>query len=131
MPFLSIIDVTAHAICAKGLDKVAFLGRRLSWSRIFIKMGLAGFGIDCLVPSDERADIHRIIFDELCVGAIKDSSKQTYLDIINRLKEQGAKGVILGCTEIGLLVGQDDLDLPAFDTAYLHAQMAVDFILKN
>lgn len=132
VPFLSIIDATAHAICAKGFDKVALLGTAFVMEQDFYKNGLASFGIDCLVPSDsERADIHRIIFDELCVGVIKDSSKQTYLNIINRLKEQGAKGVISGCTEIGLLIGQDDLDLPVFDTAYLHAQMAVEFILKD
>ena len=130
VPFLHIVDATAHAIIAQNIDKVALLGTQFVMEQDFYKDGLASFGIETITPNpDERADIHRIIFEELCVGQICKNSKERYLQIIAKLKSQGAKGVILGCTEIGLLIGQEDLDTPVFDTARLHADMAVDFIL--
>lgn len=130
VPFLHIVDATAHAIRAQNIDKVALLGTAFVMEQDFYKDGLASFGISTLVPSpNERAKIHRIIFEELCVGNINPCSKNTYLNIIKNLQQQGAKGVILGCTEIGLLINQEDLDIPVFDTTKLHADMAVDFIL--
>lgn len=130
VPFLHIVDATAKAILAKNLNKVALLGTQFVMQERFYKDDLAKFGIDTLVPNRQAQDtIHRIIFDELCLGQIKESSKAYYLSVIDELKNQGAMGVILGCTEIGLLIEQDDLDIPVFDTAQLHAQMAVDFIL--
>lgn len=132
VPFLHIVDATAGAILAKNIDKVALLGTQFVMQQDFYKDKLAEFGIASIVPdSTAQAEIHRIIFQELCVGEIKPSSKQYYLEVINQLKQQGTKGVILGCTEIGLLIAQEDLDIPAFDTALLHAQMAVDFILQD
>lgn len=130
VPFLHIVDATAQAINAKNIDKVALLGTQFVMQQDFYKNKLADFGVESIVPDvSAQVEIHRIIFNELCVGEIKPSSKQFYLDVINQLQQQGAKGVILGCTEIGLLIKQHDLTIPVFDTALLHAQMAVDFIL--
>lgn len=131
VPFLHIVDATAQAINAKNIDKVALLGTQFVMQQDFYKNKLADFGVESIVPdASAQVEIHRIIFNELCVGEIKPSSKQFYLDVINQLQQQGAKGVILGCTEIGLLIKQHDLTIPVFDTALLHAQMAVDFILQ-
>lgn len=132
LPFLHIVDATAQAIIARNIQKVALLGTQFVMQQDFYKQGLATFNIDTIVPdASTQAEIHRIIFQELCVGQIHQASKSYYLDVINQLKQQGAEGVILGCTEIGLLIQQNDLDIPAFDTAQIHAQMAVDFILGN
>lgn len=132
VPFLHIVDATAKAINAQNLDKVALLGTQFVMQQDFYKQGLRKFHIESIVPDENtQAEIHRIIFDELCVGTISEQSKDYFLNVINHLKQQGAKGVILGCTEIGLLINQDDLDMPVFDTAKLHAQMAVDFILND
>lgn len=131
VPFLHIVDATAQAINAKNIDKVALLGTQFVMQQDFYKNKLADFGVESIVPdASAQVEIHRIIFNELCMGEIKPSSKQFYLDVINQLQQQGAKGVILGCTEIGLLIKQHDLTIPVFDTALLHAQMAVDFILQ-
>lgn len=132
VPFLHIVDATAKAINAQNLDKVALLGTQFVMQQDFYKQGLRKFHIESIVPDENtQAEIHRIIFDELCVGTISEQSKDYFLNVINHLEQQGAKGVILGCTEIGLLINQDDLDMPVFDTAKLHAQMAVDFILND
>ncbi|MGM8900848.1 aspartate/glutamate racemase family protein, partial [Psychrobacter sp. 1Y4] len=89
-------------------------------------------GLEVLIPAeDERAEVHHIIKKELCVGEFKDSSRQYYIDVISRLAEQGAEGVILGCTEIGLLITQDDSPIPVFDTTAIHAAAAVDFLLAD
>ncbi|MDO4897135.1 MAG: aspartate/glutamate racemase family protein [Moraxella sp.] len=132
VPFLHIVDATAHAIIAQNIHKVALLGTKFVMSESFYQDGLAKYGIQSLVPNaKDQDDIHRIIFDELCVGKVCEASKRIYLNVINDLKSQGVDAVILGCTEIGLLVNQNDLDILMFDTAKLHAQMAVDFILKD
>lgn len=132
VPFLHIVDATALAINKQKLNKVALLGTKFVMQQDFYKQGLANFNIETFVPNDnEQDEIHRIIFEELCVGQIKESSKTYYLKVINTLKAQGIQGVILGCTEIGLLINENDLDIAVFDTAQLHAQMAVDFILSE
>lgn len=132
IPFLHIIDVTAQGIHAKGLGNVALLGTRFTMQDDFYRNGLTERGINAIVPNDEQqAEIHRIIFEELCLGKCLPNSKAFYLSVIADLQKQGAEGVILGCTEIGLLVQQADSSLPFFDTTTLHAQMAVDFILDN
>ncbi|AHG78300.1 aspartate/glutamate racemase family protein [Mannheimia varigena] len=130
VPFLHILDCTAEAIKAKGINKVALLGTQFTMSDNFYRDGLIERGITPIVPDETtQKEIHRIIFDELCLGKIEASSKTFYLETIKRLSEQGAEGVILGCTEIGLLITQADSSLPFFDTAALHSQMAVDFVL--
>lgn len=132
VPFLHILDATARAIKAQGLRKIALLGTSFTMSDAFYRDGLAERGISALVPNkDTQQEIHRIIFEELCIGKFLPDSKAFYLNTINELAQQGAEGVILGCTEIGLLVRQADSSLPFFDTAQLHSQMAATFILDN
>ncbi|MFA9488723.1 MULTISPECIES: aspartate/glutamate racemase family protein [unclassified Mannheimia] len=130
VPFLHILDCVADSIQSKGLSKVILLGTQFTMSDNFYRDELIERGITPLVP-DETAqkEIHRIIFDELCLGKIEESSKAFYLETIKQLQAQGAEGVILGCTEIGLLIQQSDSELPFFDTAALHSQMAVEFVL--
>lgn len=132
VPFLHILDATARAIKAQGLRKIALLGTSFTMSDVFYRDGLTERGITALVPNEgTQQEIHRIIFEELCVGKFLPDSKAFYLNTINELAQQGAEGVILGCTEIGLLVRQADSSLPFFDTAQLHSQMAATFILDN
>ena len=130
IPFLHILDATADAIKSRGLNKVALLGTKFTMSDNFYRDGIVR-GITPIVPNESaQNEIHRIIFDELCVGKFLPQSKAFYLDTIEFLRKQGAEGVILGCTEIGLLVNQSDFSLPFFDTAKLHSQMAAEFVLK-
>jgi aspartate racemase len=90
------------------------------------------FGLDVIVPNEvEKMVIHDIIYQELCLGIINEESKQSYLKIINSLNQQGAEAIILGCTEITLLISQDDCNIPVYDTTRLHAECAVDFALKE
>ncbi len=130
VPLLHIVDVTARAILDAGLSKVGLTGTRFTMEEAFYKERLASFGIECVIPSqEEREDIHRIIFSELCQGVIDAESKTVMLDAIDALAQRGAQGVILGCTEIPMLVGQADTALPLFDTPRLHALAAVEFAL--
>lgn len=130
VPFLHILDCVADNIQAKGLSKIALLGTQFTMSDNFYRDGLIERGITPIVPDEaKQKEIHRIIFDELCLGKIEATSKAFYLETIKQLSKQGAEGVVLGCTEIGLLIQQSDCELPFFDTAELHSQMAVDFVL--
>ena len=130
LPFLHIGDATAAAIRAAGLDCVGLLGTRFTMEQDFYRARLEARGIRVLVPeADDRATVHRIIYDELCLGDIRPASRTAYLDIINRLAAAGARGVVLGCTEIPLLVSTGDTALPLFDTTALHARFAADFAL--
>ncbi|HDR1314944.1 aspartate/glutamate racemase family protein [Pasteurella multocida] len=132
VPFLHIIDATAKAIKIKNLTQVALLGTQFTMQDPFYRDLLLHHDITPLVPNQkQQQEMHRIIFTELCVGQIKPESKQFYLDVINDLAKQGAQGVILGCTEIGLLINQQDATLPFFDTTTLHAQAAAEFILTE
>ncbi|WP_439328477.1 aspartate/glutamate racemase family protein [Lonepinella sp. BR2357] len=132
VPFLHILDATANAIKTKGLSKIAVLGTAFTMQDEFYRNGLTQRGIEMLVPdAKNQQEIHRIIFEELCVGKILPTSKQFYSQTIAELAQQGAEGVILGCTEIGLLVQQNDTVLTLFDTAQLHSEMAVGFILSD
>ena len=130
LPFLHIGDATAAAIRAAGLDCVGLLGTRFTTEQDFYRARLEARGIRVLVPeADDRATVHRIIYDELCLGDIRPTSRTAYLDIIGRLAAAGAQGVVLGCTEIPLLVSAGDTSLPLFDTTALHARFAADFAL--
>ncbi|QLB20902.1 aspartate/glutamate racemase [Vespertiliibacter pulmonis] len=131
IPFLHIIDATVQAIKEQKLNNIALLGTRFTMQDNFYRDYLNKQQINVIVPNDEQqAEIHRIIFDELCVGIIRPESKQFYLDIIKDLQQRGAEGVILGCTEIGLLIQQADYNLPLFDSTGLHSKMAIKFILE-
>ncbi|WP_220457308.1 aspartate/glutamate racemase family protein [Neisseria shayeganii] len=132
IPLLHVVDATAAAIRAQGLDTVALLGTRFTMSDGFYRERMQRLGIATLVPTPEEQDaVHRIIFDELCLGHIESGSKARYLDIIAGLQAQGAQGVILGCTEIGLLLQAEDCVLPLFDSAEIHALSAVEFALSG
>ncbi|TMP39792.1 aspartate racemase [Pseudoalteromonas citrea] len=131
LPLIHVADTTARVLTAKGVTKVALLGTRFTMSEPFYKTRLEQRGVDVVVPTDdEQTVIHDIIYQQLCLGDIREDSKQQYLDIINLLQHQGAQGVVLGCTEIGLLISQQDTDIPLFDTAEIHANAAVEFALS-
>lgn len=125
LPLLHIADATANEIRAQGLQRVGLLGTRFTMEQDFYRQRLVGHGLEVLVPeADDRGIVHRVIYDELCLGQVRDESRQQYRRIIADLVARGAQGVILGCTEIGLLVGNDDASVPLFDTAALHARHA-------
>jgi aspartate racemase len=114
IPLLHLADATAEVIKKKGLKKIALLGTRFTMEEDFYKGRLVDiFGLDVVVPNEpEREVVHRVIYAELCLGKIDTHSREKYISIINRLKGEGVEGVILGCTEIGLLVKQEDTDVP-------------------
>ena len=132
IPILHIVDVTATAIKSRSMRKVGLLGTRFTMEQDFYKQRLVrNHGLEVLIPEEkEREDIHRILYDELCLGEIKERSKGTFRAIIAGLESRGAQGIILGCTEIPLLVSQEDYKIPLFDTTTLHARAAVDFALE-
>ena len=132
IPVLHIADATANVLQADGIEKVGLLGTRFTMEQDFYKGRLADkFGMDVVVPSSEDQDtVHTIIYDELCKGVIKESSKQQYLAIIDKLYAEGAQAVILGCTEIALLVNQQDTEVPLYDTTEIHAKQGVEYALS-
>lgn len=132
IPLLHIADATAPAISEAGCSHPLLLATGYTMEQDFYKGHLEReHGISVKVPAeDDRTEIHRIIYEELCQGEIWADSKQTYLDIVEREIMAGADGVIFGCTEIGLLVSRDDFAVPAFDTTALHAKAALDFALS-
>ncbi|WMY75159.1 aspartate/glutamate racemase [Buttiauxella selenatireducens] len=133
LPFLHIADATGRAITAQNVQRVALLGTRYTMEQDFYRGRLhAEFGIESLIPNEEqRLRINQIIFEELCLGKITAESKHFYQQVIEELQGQGAQGVIFGCTEIGLLLTQQDCTLPVFDTAAIHAADAVNFMLEE
>lgn len=131
LPLLHIADATTEAIKKQHLTKIALLGTQFTMTQDFYKQRLMDAGLQVLIPEAEaRAEVHRIIKTELCVGEFKDSSREYYRQVIKDLAAQGAEGVILGCTEIGLLIKQADSPIPVFDTTAIHAAAAVDFLLE-
>ena len=132
LPIIHIADATAKAIQAQGLTKIALLGTQFTMTQDFYKQRLIDAGLQVLIPeNDARAEVHRIIYDELCQGQFLDSSRQYYSQVIKDLANEGAEGVILGCTEIGLLIQQADSPIAVFDTTAIHAAAAVDFLLSH
>ncbi len=131
VPLIHIVEATAKQIRSKGMKKVGLLGTRMTMEREFYRKKLNDAGIEVVVPEkDEREFIQRTINDELVKTLFLPKSKQGFLDIIQKLQKQGAEGVILGCTEIPLLIKQEDTDLPVFDTTRIHSLAAVDFALS-
>lgn len=131
VPLLHIGDITAQAIQAAGFTKVGLTGTRFTMEEAFYTERLAAHGIECAIPTpEERDDIHRIIYNELCQGMVSVESKGRFVQILNSLSQRGAQGVILGCTELTMLVGQSDTVAPLFDTTRLHALAAVAFALN-
>ena len=131
LPLLHIADATAEAVKGQGCRRPALLATRFTMEQDFYKGRLASrHGIDPIVPDEAgREIVHRIIYEELCRGVVRPDSKAAYLDLIAGLAAAGADSVILGCTEITMLIGQDDLDLPVFDTTRIHAERAMEFAL--
>ncbi|STZ76835.1 aspartate/glutamate racemase family protein [Bergeriella denitrificans] len=131
IPLLHVVDATADAVKRQGLAKVGLLGTAFTMSDGFYTQRMEEQGVDVLVPSEKaQSEIHRIIFEELCRNRIEPSSRDYYYRVIEDLKAAGAEGVILGCTEIGLLVDAENSPLPVFDSAQIHAQAAVEFVLS-
>lgn len=133
IPLLHIADATARQVSSRGFKKIGLLGTRFTMEEDFYKGRLTKkHGLKVLVPGpSERATIHRVIYQELVVGEINPSSRNQFREIIKRLVGEGTEGVILGCTEIGLLVKEEDSPVPLFDTTRIHAEAAVDFALES
>jgi aspartate racemase len=131
LPVLHIADATARVVKNDGIKKIGLLGTRYTMEQDFYTSRLIdGFGLEVVLPTKaERDEIHRVIFEELVVGKVLPESKKTYLKVIRSLEERGAEGVILGCTEIGLLVNQADTSTPLYDTTLIHARAAVEMAL--
>ncbi|PTL90116.1 aspartate racemase [Halomonas litopenaei] len=130
IPLLHIADATADALIADGVKRVGLLGTCFTMEQGFYKDRLEAYGIEVQVPEKAQRDqVHRIIYDELCHGEIEQSSRQVMLSIMEELKAGGAEAVILGCTEIALLVAQADTEIPLYDTTAIHARRAVELAL--
>lgn len=132
IPVLHIADATANQIKKSNLTTVGLLGTKYTMEQDFYKSRIEGNGIRALVPHDtEREMINKVIYEELCLGNIKQSSKDYYKEVIKNLVANGAEGIILGCTEIGLLVKQEDSEVPLFDTTKIHAIESINIALEN
>ena len=131
IPLLHIADPTAGAIRRAGLHRVGLLGTRFTMEQDFYRGRLAGqHGIEVLIPeADDRDRVHRVIYEELCLGRIEEASRQAYREVMRRLVERGVQGIILGCTEISLLVGAQDASVALFDTTRIHAEAAAALAL--
>ncbi len=131
VPFLHLADATAQAVRRAGLTTVGLLGTAFTMEQDFYRGRLESHGLQVLVPdAEDRAEVHRVIYEELCLGVIADSSRDTYRRVIDRLVAAGAQGVILGCTEIELLIGSEDASVPVFPTTRLHVEAVVDLALE-
>ncbi|MBU4203602.1 MAG: aspartate/glutamate racemase family protein [Acidobacteria bacterium] len=132
IPLLHIADATGERIRSMNMTKVGLLGTKFTMEQDFYKGRLQEkYGIEVIIPDDRGRDvIHSIIYNELCMGTIREDSRMRYVDIINELVGRGAQGIVLGCTEIPLLVKQGDVTVPIFDTTAIHAKAAVDFALQ-
>jgi aspartate racemase len=133
IPLCHIVEPTAHEIRRCGLTKIGLIGTRFTMDQDFYKQRLRErHDIDALVPEEaDREIVHKVIFDELCRGIVRDESRREYRRIIQRLVDRGAQGIILGCTEISMLISPEDAPVPVFDTAALHARKAAELALDS
>jgi len=132
LPLLHIGDTTATAVTGAGVRRVGLLGTGFTMAQPFYADRLRSSGLDVVLPSaEDQATVHRIIYDELCLGVVKDDSRDAYRDVIRRLVDAGSEGVIYGCTEIELLVGPEDSPVPTFPTTRLHVEAAVERALAG
>lgn len=132
IPIIHIAEATADELIKRGISRVALLGTKYTMTQDFYKDKLLKAGIDVVIPDSTGIEtVNDIIYKELCLGIISEESKKKYLEIISRLAEQGAQGVILGCTEIGLLIQQTDTSLPVFDTTRIHAIKAAELSIED
>ncbi len=131
VPIIHIADATADELEKDGISKVALLGTRYTMTQDFYKKKLIDRGFEVLIPDESDVEIvNNIIFNEQCVGIVKEESRKIYSNIIDKLRDKGAEAVILGCTEIGLLIGRKDSSLPIYDTTLIHALKAAENLLK-
>ncbi|MEV4475448.1 MULTISPECIES: aspartate/glutamate racemase family protein [Nonomuraea] len=132
VPFLHLVDATARRVAAAGLTRVGLLGTRFTMEMDFYRARMRDHGIDILVPDEPaRTLVHDVIYQELTLGRVEPASRAAYREIIAELAGRGAQGVILGCTEITLLVGQDDSPVPVFDSTRIHVETALDLALSE
>lgn len=125
IPILHIAQATAQQLLEQGVTTVGLLGTRYTMTQDFYRQKLTQAGIQVILPQEEDLEtVHRVIYDELCQGIVSETSRAEYLRIISKMKQDGAQGVILGCTEIGLLICQSDVELPVFDTTLIHSRRA-------
>ncbi len=128
IPLIHIADATAKVLLKDGIQKVGLLGTAFTMEQDFYKSRLQEHGLEVVVPNKQKRElVHSVIYNELCLGECKAVSKEAYLEIIEKLTKEGAEGVILGCTEIGMLVKQSDTKVKLYDTTTIHAQSAVEF----
>ncbi|MCK5162829.1 MAG: aspartate/glutamate racemase family protein [Desulfobacula sp.] len=132
IPLLHIADATAQVLVHDKIKKTGLLGTAYTMEQAFYKDRLIEkFDLDVIIPDEkDRESVHRIIYDELCQGQIRTQSKKVYVNIANRLIEKGARAIILGCTEIGMLLKPEDIDIPLYDTTKIHAAKAIEWALK-
>lgn len=133
LPLLHIADCTAEVIVRRGLKKIALMGTAFTMEQAFYRSRLTEqFGLDVIIPNEtERQDIHRIIYHELCLGQVNNDSQARYVEIAEQLRRRGAEAVILGCTEITLLLTEQVTDVPLIDTTRIHAEQAVRWMLNE
>ena len=132
IPLLHLGDVTAAAVRSAGLDTVGLLGTAFTMSQDFYRGRLESHGLRVIVPEDDdQVLVHRVIYEELCRGVVLQESRSAYVDVVDRLLSRGARGIILGCTEIEMLIGPDDLSVPSFPTTSLHVVAAVNAALDE
>ena len=130
LPVIHIATATANVILKRGIKKIGLLGTKFTMERAFFRDKLTDQNIEVIIPDDKDRDfIHYTIFEELGRNLLKPETKQFYLDVMNKLKDKGAEGIIMGCTEIPMLINQSDIDIPLFDTAQIHSNVAVEFAL--
>ncbi len=131
IPLVHIAEATADKLLEQGIAKAALLGTKYTMQQDFYKAKLTERGIEVLIPDDRDVEIiNDVIFNELCVGIVRDESREEFKRCIRYLRERGAEAVILGCTEIGMLIKQEDSALPVFDTTYIHAKRAAELALE-
>ena len=132
IPILHIAEVTAEELKSRGIERTALLGTKYTMTQDFYRAKLEEAGIQVLVPDEaDRETVNNIIYGELCLGVIREESRKAYRKIIGKLAEKGAQAVILGCTEIGLLVKQEDTALPVFDTTLIHGERAARLAMEE
>lgn len=131
IPILHIAEMTAEKILEKGLKNIALLGTKYTMEQDFYKSKLIEKGINVIIPDKNDIEtINEVIYDELCLGTINFNSKKKFLEIVDKPRSKGAEGIILGCTEIGLLIKNEDTDVPLFDTAIIHAEQVAMYSIK-
>ena len=132
IPLISIVDAAAESVIDAGMKKIGLIGTQFTMNRPFYREGLKKHGIDVIIPGKEDQDyILKVLWEELSLGILKEESRQGYLKIINKLVSQGAEGIVLGCTEIPLLIRQQDTEVKVFDTATIHAEKALQYAIQG